>query len=202
MITEATRDLVKEELRKAGGVMKTSLLYERCNLNFHDLNQLVKEEFLSRVKNGYYALKGKQISEVELLSSLFPDGILCMESALYYYGYINEKPFDWHIAVNKDTSKARFQLEYPVVVPYYTEERVLKVGLSSIVIDGITLKIYDRDRLICDVLKYESKLDHEKYKEAILSYLKDDKKNIEHLLQYSKERKVYTKVQNVIGVWL
>ena len=45
-------------------------------------------------------------------------------------------------------------------------------------------------------------MDHNVFKEAILSYIKDEEKDIHKLLEYAKERKVSTKVQNVIGVWL
>ena len=50
------------------------------------------------------------------MSKLFPDGLLCMESALYAYGYISRKPVGFHIAVDKNTSKSRFKMEYPKVI--------------------------------------------------------------------------------------
>ena len=155
-----------------------------------------------RIKNGYYKIKEDDKSEEEYITALFPDGILCMESALFYYGYIKEKPFSWSIAIDKNTSKSRFLLDYPVVVPYYTEPKVLENGVEEITFSSGTMKIYDKNRLICDVLKYEHKMDHNVFKEAILSYIKDEEKDIHKLLEYAKERKVSTKVQNVIGVWL
>ena len=55
----------------------------------------------------------------EIILGLFPDGILCMDSALYYYGYIEKRPYEWSIAISKNTSKSRFRMEYPVVKPLY-----------------------------------------------------------------------------------
>ncbi len=199
---EERKKIIEEQMKKHGGVMKTKQLYEECGLSYQELDVLYKEEYLARVKNGYYRIKNEEKKEEEYITALFSDGVLCMESALYYHGYISKKPFSWSIAIDKNTSKSRFLLDYPVVVPYYTEPRVLEIGVEEIEIEGRKMKIYDRDRLICDVLKYEHKIEREVFKEGILSYIKDDKKDIHKLLEYAKERKVATKVQNVIGVWL
>ena len=125
-----------------------------------------------------------------------------MESALYAYGYLKQKPFGWSLAVDKNTSKSRFKMDYPKVIPYYTEPESMKIGASKIVLDGNHFQIYDKDRMICDCLKYESKMERETFKTAMQEYIKDPDKDISALLEYAKERKVLKKVQNMIGVWL
>jgi hypothetical protein len=63
-------------------------------------------------------------------------------------------------------------------------------------------QIYDKDRMICDCLKYESKMNREDFKEALQSYIKDEDKDISALMEYARERKVVKRVQSLIGVWL
>lgn len=104
--------------------------------------------------------------------------------------------------MDKNTSKSRFHMDYPKIIPYYTEPEALEIGASSIVIGENTFRIYDKERMICDCLKYESKMERETFKEAIQSYIKDEEKDISILIEYAKERKVVKKVQNLIGVWL
>ncbi|MGN0171021.1 MAG: hypothetical protein ACI39H_09720 [Lachnospiraceae bacterium] len=199
---EELQKLIVQKLKEHDGVMKTAQLYEECGLTYRSLDSLLKEEFLVRVKNGYYSLKKDKRTEEERLAALFPDGVLCLSSALYYYGYLDQKPFAWDIAIDKNTSKSRFVLDYPVVIPYYTEPEVLKIGVQEAKIGSVTMKIYDRDRMICDVLKYEHKLDHEVLKAALRGYIADPKKDVHHLLEYARIRKVSAKVQNMLGVWL
>ena len=156
-----------------------------------------------RVKNGYYSLQEQKLSEDEMIYRLFgEDGVLTMESALYIYGYLPAKPAEYQIAVDKNTSKSRFHLNYPFVHPYYSEPKVLSLGVIQIPFGGWTLKIYDNERLICDCLKYEDRLDREDLKKALRAYLAEPSKDISKLLSYAKERKVLNKVQNRIGVWL
>ena len=64
------------------------------------------------------------------------------------------------------------------------------------------MKIYTKERMICDCLKYEEKMDRDIFKRALLSYLADGSKDIAELLRIAKLRKVLQKVHNRIGVWL
>ena len=64
------------------------------------------------------------------------------------------------------------------------------------------MQIYTKDRLVCDCLKYQEKMDREDFKKAILSYIQDEDKDVAALMTYAKERKVMKKVQTMIGVWL
>ena len=79
---------------------------------------------------------------------------------------------------------------------------MLALGVTEIPFGGGTMKIYDKERLMCDCLKYESKMDREDFKAAIQAYIKDEDKDILSLMEYARERKVVKKVQSMIGVWL
>jgi hypothetical protein len=93
-------------------------------------------------------------------------------------------------------------MEYPKVIPYYTEPEAMEIGATRITIGGYEFGIYDKERVICDCLKYKSKMDQQIFKEAIQSYIRDPEKDISVLLEYAVERKVVKKVQGLIGVWL
>ena len=125
-----------------------------------------------------------------------------MESALYIYGYLTVKPAEYQIAVDKNTSKSRFHLNYPFVHPYYSEPKVLTLGVTETPFGGGMMKMYDKERLICDCLKYEAKMEREHFQAAIQAYIKDEDKDIFTLMEYARERKVVKKVQSLIGVWL
>jgi predicted transcriptional regulator of viral defense system len=194
---EAIRKLIEEK----GGVAKTSELYN-LGLDYRVLQRFVEEGKLERIKSGYYSLGYRKKSEEEIIPVLFPDGVLCMESGLYYQGYLKERPYIWSIAVDKNTSKSRFKMDYPIVHPYYTETKVLEMGVETFDMNGQKIKIYEKERLICDCLKYEDKLDADSLKKGLLAFIKDEEKDIAKLMMYARERRVVEKVRNRIGVWL
>ena len=136
------------------------------------------------------------------MAKLFPDCVLNLENALYAYGYIKKKPYGWRLTVDENTSKSRFKMDYPKIIPMYAEPDTLELGVTEIQLSNVTVRIFEKERLICECLKYEDKMDRERFKEGLMAYIKDPKKDIAKLMYYAKERKVVKKVQNMIGVWL
>lgn len=192
---------IEKLLEENNGVVKASQLYP-LGLTYRNIQGLVKAGILDHVKSGYYSMHYKEKPQEDIILGLFPDGILCMDTALYYYGYIEKLPYEWSIAISKNTSKSRFHIDYPIVKPYYTEPEVLKLGVTVIPFAGGQIQIYDKERLICDCLKYEERIDREDMKKALMGYISEPKKDIEKLMEYARARKVVAKVQSRIGVWL
>lgn len=198
---ESLIEKIRQEIERNGGLIKTSQLYE-LSISYRKIQSLVKNGVLERVKNGYYSMGFSNKSEETMICGLFPDGVLCLESALFYQGYLDIRPACWHIAVDKDTSKSRFHMSYPPVQPYYVEQEVLKMGVEEIELGEGKISIYNKERLICDCLKFEEKLSREVMQQALRQYIAEPEKDIQKLLDYAKARKVTQKVQNRIGVWL
>lgn len=194
-------DQIMTCIQENGGIVKREQLTE-LGIDYRRILDMLDRGELYRVKNGYYTDRIDRFSEEELVAKLFPDAKLCMESALYAYGYITKKPFAWKLAVDKNTSKSRFNIDYPRVIPCYTKPEALEIGAASIEINGITFGIYDKERVICDCLKYEDKMDHEDFKRALQSYIWEPNKDISTLLDYAAKRKVIKKARAMIGVWL
>ena len=64
-----------------------------------DVVNLCNAGFLNRVRHGYYQLAEQSVSsEEQLLATLIPKGIVCVESALFHYGYSDFTPRKWSIA--------------------------------------------------------------------------------------------------------
>lgn len=169
-----------------------------------DINELIEKGCLEKVRQGWYQIVYKDIetSEASLIAAMFPDGVICMYTALFYYRYSDRTPLDWDIAIDRDTSKSRFKIDYPYVKPYYMEKIHLEYGITEAVFEDVTMKIFDRDRLLCECIKNENKMDKETYNKAIQAYINDSNKSISNLIKYAKQRNMLKKVSERIGVWL
>ena len=195
---------ITENLTK--GLQSLIRTTELNNLGIYskDIGDLLKAGYIERVKQGYYRLVDhtENDSEAKLIGELYPDGIICMTSALFYYGYSDRTPLTWDIAIDRNVSKARFNIDYPYVKPYYIDKSHLEYGITEAEYEDCTLKIFDKDRLICECIKHENKMERETYNKAIISYINDTTKNITNLLEYAKKRNIHKKVRERIGVWL
>ena len=187
---------------KYGGMMRTTQLAEE-KIFYPQREKLIADGYVEKIRRGYYQwINPDDFSEVGTVIRLFPDAILCMDTALRYYGYSDRTPGDWHLAVSKDSGKSRFKIDYPFVKPYYVEPAVLELGLTTGSMDGHAIRIYDKDRLICDCLRYRNKMDKEIFNKAIQKYIADPEKSIPKLMEYAGPLRVKKLAKDLIGVWL
>lgn len=187
---------------KYGGMMRTTQLAEE-KIFYPQREKLIADGYVEKIRRGYYRwINPDDFSEVGTVIRLFPDAILCMDTALRYYGYSDRTPGDWHLAVSKDSGKSRFKIDYPFVKPYYVEPAVLELGLTNGTMDGHAIRIYDKDRLICDCLRYRNKMDKEIFNKAIQKYIADPEKSIPKLMEYAGPLRVKKLAKDLIGVWL
>ena len=195
-------DEIKSIFKQHGYVMRTVEL-RVAKIYYENIQRLLADGVIEKIKQGYYHLIDEHNnSEANIINHLFPDAVLCMNTALFCYGYSDRTPSEWHLAVDKDISKSRIKIDYPFVKTYFLEFDILNLGVSEGEIDLNIVRIYDRDRTICDCLRYMNKMDKEIFNKAIQGYVKDPKKNIPNLMQYAKSLRVQKKVKDLIGVWL
>lgn len=193
---------IKNVFERYGGMMRTYQLSDK-KIYYADIAYLLKEGLIEKVRTGYYQWSdSNHLSEASTVTRLFPDGILCMDTALRHYEYSDRTPAEWHIAVNKYSNRSRFHIDYPFVKPYFVAPELLELGLTEQIIDGNTVRMYDKERVICDCLRYRNKMDKEIFNKAIQSYICDTSKNIPKLMEYASKLRCVSQAKNMIGVWL
>lgn len=202
MLEQKDIKVLKKIFSNYNCVMTTAQLNAET-LYYRDIQRMLDEGLIEKIKRGYYHwIEDDGKSEVVIINTLFPDAVLCMDTALFYYRYSDRNPAEWHIAIDKNASRQRTKIDYPFVKAYRTEATLLPVGETKGEMDFIEVRIYDRDRTICDVLRNMNKMDKEIFNKAIQNYVRDPKKNIPNLMQYAKELRIQKRVKDLIGVWL
>ena len=202
MLSEQDKTFLGKIFLNYNFTMTTAQLNKE-KLYYRDIQRMLDEGLIEKVKRGYYHwIEDYGTSEVAIINSLFPDAVFCMETALFYYKYSDRNPAEWNITVDKNTSRQRTNIDYPFVKAYRVEPALLSLGETDGIIEFAKVRIYDRDRTVCDVLRNMSKIDKEIFNKAIQNYVKDPQKNIPNLMEYAKALRVQKKVNDLIGVWL
>lgn len=192
----------KNVFKNVGAIAKTSD-FKNAGLSNYDIAKLCKDGVIERIRNGFYQLPDNyNISEEQLISSLLPYGIVCVESALFHYGYSDFTPREWSIAVPRTYRNQISNIRELPVKAYYIQKNIFDVGKTKDDFNGVTLPVYDRERTICDCFKYRSKLDNEIFNKALNAYANDSKKNLSNLSAYAKKLRVYKKVTELMEVLL
>ena len=193
---------IQEVLAQAGGIARTSD-FIAAGITKPELGTFCKAGVLERIRQGYYQRAGDySISEAQYLRALLPEGIVCVESALFHYGYSDFAPRVWTIAVPRSISLTKLKLDVVPIRAYYIQNELHGIGKTTAPFDGTELAVYDRERTICDCFKYRTKLDSETFSKAINAYVADDKKNLGNLSRYAKELGLYKRVMDLMEVRL
>ena len=193
---------LKEIFDRYGGLMRTSEL-KATGYYYKKIRKLIETGEIEQVRRGYYQCSGTDsFSDISIITALFPDGVLCMESALDYYGYTDRTPSAWHLAVDNKSTRTRFYIDYPVIKPHFIQSDRYRAGIEQVRIDGKIVKIYDRERTICDLLLHRNKVDGEVFNLAIQRYILDPGKVEARIMKHAKLLRVEKKVREVLGVWL
>ena len=196
------KKLAKEVITTKGGIAK-SADFVVAGMRSADVVNLCNSGFLERVRHGYYRLADiREISEAQLISTLIPKGIVCVESALFHYGYSDFTPRKWSIAVPRSMSRTKLVVDELSLQAYYMPPELYELGKTTDDFDGVTLPVYDRERTICDCFKYRSRLDNEVFSKALNAYANDTNKNLQNLSAYAKKLRVYKKVTELMEVLL
>jgi predicted transcriptional regulator of viral defense system len=190
-----------QEFEKHGGILKTSELNE-LGLSSRQIKKLLQEGEISKIKYGYYELADEVNSEEAMIARLFPKAVIFLESALLHYNYTDRIPTAWQIAVDRDSEKSQYNIDYPLVEPFYQESKYLSIGVTTFEVNGVEVRIFDRDRTMCDIMRYEKKLEKEVFTNAVMRYNKDPQRNIRRLFEYAEMFNITKKVHSQIGKWI
>ena len=196
------RELAKKVILNKGGIAKTSD-FVLDGIKKYEVATLCKEGVIERIRRGFYQLPQNAIvTDERILKEMLPGGIICVESALFHYGYSDFSPRKWSVAVPRTASRTVKRVQEIPLKPYFIQKNFLNLGKTIDNFNGIFLAVYDRERTLCDCFKYRTKLDNEIFNKAVNAYAIDNNKNLVNLSRYAKEMKLYTKVMNVMEVLL
>ncbi|MCD7888403.1 MAG: type IV toxin-antitoxin system AbiEi family antitoxin domain-containing protein [Oscillospiraceae bacterium] len=195
-------EIANDVFGKVGAIAKTSD-FVAAGLSNSDVVSLCNQGYIERIRHGFFKLSGAdEPSEEEMLSKLLPQGIICVESALFYYGYGDFTPRKWTVTVPRSSSRSvKAMGDFPLKA-YYVQNEFHHYGETAGNFNGVMLHVYDRERTVCDCFKYRTKLDSEIFSKAINAYAADPQKNLPNLAKYADDMKVYKKMMSVMEVIL
>lgn len=195
-------ETAKMILKNSDGIAQTGD-FVAAGISKSDLEKLCHDGIITRIRYGFYQCADDcNISEAQYISKLFPEAVVCVESALFYYGYSDFTPREWSLAFPRSVSQRKMKLDIVPFKPYYIQNENLEIGKRAVTIDGVDLAIYDRERTICDCFKYRNKMDNELFAKAMNAYVADKDKNLVKLSEYAKKLRVYKKVTELMEVLL
>lgn len=198
----STQMMLDNILKKSNGIARTAD-FNAYGISTQELAKLCKEGRLLRIKHGYYqSADDFYLSDEQILASLLPEAVICLESALFHYGYSDLTPRAWSVMVPRNISLNKLEIDGLELDVHFVSKDLYDVGKTTSDFNDVQLAVYDRERTICDCFKFRFQLDREVFSKALNAYAKDEQKNLTNLIAYAKKLRVYKKVEEIMGVLL
>lgn len=191
---------ILEIFRRNKGYARTRDIVE-AGVHHHYLDMLVQEGEVVKIKRGLYRLASVSVDdELEEVSHIVREGVVCLFSAWNYYQLSDFVPPEYHIAIEK-THKVALP-DYPPIKVYYWSEKYWSIGITEARIGNTMVKIYDKEKSVCDAIRYRNKVGRDLEKEVLKNYLKERGRNIDKLLRFARLLRVEEQMKTYLTILL
>ena len=174
-------------IKKSGGYAAMKGFKEQGIKTAH-IRHLVESGILEKIKPGLYRmadLKEPKQAPLDFIdaSRAIPNGIICLASALSHHGLTTYNPPAVDMAIpNQARPKKRI---HPPVHIYFFRERYYTPGIEAIHTSLGTVKIYNKEKTICDMFRYRNKLGEDLALEGLKTYLSQKSPDLKALGHYA-----------------
>lgn len=131
----------------------------------YQINLAIEKGELYRIEKGIYA-DTPRVSTLAIIAAKYPQAIITMDTAFYYHGLTDVIPNEYWIATDK-SSRA---LRDPRVRQMFVHSDILNLGVSTMHKRDAVFRIYDKERMLIELLRFKNKLPYDYYKEILGNY--------------------------------
>lgn len=133
--------------------------------NQYQVNLAVKSGDLFKIEEGVYATE-RNVPEVALIAAKYPNAVIAGEYAFYYHGFTDVVPEKYSMATKSKAAKISDSRVFQI----YVRDDLLELGAQIQKADGFEFKIYDRERMLIELLRNKHTMPYDLYKEILLKY--------------------------------
>jgi predicted transcriptional regulator of viral defense system len=166
-------------------IVKSETL-KKNNFCSKDIIGLVNNGYIQRVRPGYYiwSRSDEKIDDIVLANRIIHNSVVCLFSAAEIYDLSDIIPNSVYLAVLA-VGKLPILPQYPPITLYKMSKNLFELGIVEVLYHDRRIRIYDRERIVCDFIRLRSKVGNDVAIGVLKNYLKDSA-NIQKLLEYAQ----------------
>ena len=144
--------------------------YENCKEKYktdYQIRKEIEKGNLFKIEKGIYS-DDEYESDIAVVRMKYPNAVFTLNSAFYFHGLTDTIPRMYYLETDKDATKIRDKNVKQIFDNYES----LELGVMEMEYDGTMIKIFDKERLLIELIRNKSKLPFDYYKEIIGNYRK------------------------------
>lgn len=133
----------------------------------YNLSKALKNKEIFKLEHGIYSDKDL-VNPMIIASKKYLSAIITMDSAFYYYDLTDVIPRKIYVATNRNSNTINDEKIIQIKVP----KDILNYGKEEVIVDGEKVKMYNKERLLVELIRKRNQIPFDYYKEIISNYRK------------------------------
>jgi len=146
------------------------LSYQEC-IERYGSDYKIKKEItdgnLFMREKGLYSTR-RHDSEIDVIMRKYPKAICTGNSAFYYHSLTDVIPEHYYLATRRTDTRIRDNR----VKQSFIKPEIFEAGISNLKYNNSTIRIYNPERMLIELMRFRAKLPLDYYKEIIQNYRK------------------------------
>lgn len=187
---------IKKIIDKQNGTLLSSDL-DKYEIPRTYLSMMVAEGKVERIGRGIYVSPDSLEDEMYIIQRKYPNLIYSHETALFFHGLSDRTPFEYSATVPSGYKVVSGISETTKV--YYIKKNLHLMGvIEEKTSFGNTIKVYNIERTLCDILRSRNRIDIQIFSDALKKVIKI--KSLDHnlLLEYARR----LNVENILNTYM
>ena len=173
-------------MARNGNGLITTKQAEAAGISRVTLKKYVDSGKITYIRKGLYILQNDLVDEYALIQARSSKVIFSYGTALYLWGMTDRTPHIIDITAPHGHNLTRIFKEPSNLRFHYVVKSYYEIGITETRSpQGSNVKLYDKERCICDLIRRKNFQDMQLYSQAIQLYFQN-RPNLRKLLKYGK----------------
>ncbi len=146
------------------------LTYQEC-MDKYGSDYKIKKEIgngnLFMKEKGIYSTK-RNASEIDVIMRKYSKTVCTGKSAFYYHSLTDVIPDHYYLA----TRRTYTRINDPRIIQSFMKDEIFDAGITEVQYNNSSIRIYDKERMLIELMRFKSKMPMDYYKEIIGNYRK------------------------------
>lgn len=157
----------------------------------YEIKKIIREGNLFKIEKGIYS-DSNNVNYLEVITKKYPNAIFTMDSAFYYHNLTDVIPDKEYLALRRDSTK----INDDRIKTVYYQDKIFEIGKSTMKVNDVDIQIYDKERMLIELIRNRNNLGFDYYKEIIGNYREiketlNSKKIAEYISKFAIEEHLY-----------
>ena len=166
--------------------------------NNYKIEKAIKNGEIYKIEKNVYS-DTKNVNYLELISKKYPNAIFTMDSAFYFHNLTDVIPRKINLAIERNSSRIKDEKINQVLII----KKLFEIGKMQMTVEGATINIYDKERMLIELIRNKNQIAFDYYKEIISNYRKiindlNISKIEEYIERFPHEEHIYETLQREV----